>query len=275
MRVNEISRRFSEFAYASDDAIDLAEAAFLVAATAYPGIDMTRQLGLLDSLASAAGRRVGQARDPLEQTNALSEFLFDEIGFQGNREDYYDPRNSFLNDVLKRRLGIPITLSLVYIEVGKRLGLPLVGVGLPGHFLVRHRQVADHYVDPFHEGILLSVQECAARYREASNPSVPWDEQYLAPVTNLDFVTRILQNLKGAYLRLREYETALEYSGLLLDLRPDVAEERRDRGLVLSRMGKYAEAIEDLRSYLGLVDDGPETVAVEKLIERLDKRMRG
>ena len=183
------------------DEIDLAQMALLIAAAEYPDLDVKEELRALDSLAAGASRSLGQERDPLACANALSEYLFGEVGFRGNREDYYDPRNSFLNEVLNRRLGIPITLSLMYMEVGKRLGMPLVGVGMPGHFLVRiNSQQEDLMIDPFHRGILLSEQECAQRLQEVAGAAVPWDRSYLAPVSNRELIERILRNLSGVYV---------------------------------------------------------------------------
>ena len=122
--------------------------------------------------------------DPLYCMNTLSEYLFDHLGFKGNDEDYYDPRNSYLNQVLARRMGIPITLAVVYMEIGRRLKIPLVGIGMPGHFLVRHVEVDDLFVDPFHGGIMLSEDECRERLRERVTGEIPWDPSLLRPVSN-------------------------------------------------------------------------------------------
>ena len=156
-------QEFSRIASLPDDQVDLARAALLIASVEYPELDIEHQLGLLDSLAAAANRRIDAGADPLVAINQLSEYLFDEVGFRGNQEDYYDPRNSFLNEVVLRRIGIPITLSLVCIEVARRLNIPLIAIGMPGHLLVRHRDVPDWFIDPFHGGILLSQEECQQR----------------------------------------------------------------------------------------------------------------
>ena len=173
--------QFVRMAGLPDDEIDLARAGFLVAAMEYPGLDLDHQFGLLDSLSAGVSGRLDASRDPLFCVNTLSEYLFDEVGFQGNLDDYYDPRNSFLNEVLRRRLGIPITLSLVCIEVGKRLDIPLLGVSMPGHFLLKHQQEEDLFIDPFHKGILLSEEECAQRLQQVTQDNIPWDSRYLAP----------------------------------------------------------------------------------------------
>ena len=144
-----------------EEEIKLDRAALVLAAAEYPELDVARETSVLDSLAAGAARRLSGQQDPLSSINELNDYLFDEVGFRGNEDEYYDPRNSYLNEVLARRLGIPIPLSLVYIETGRRLGVPLLGVGMPGHFMVRHAGVDDLFVDPFRGGILLTEQECA------------------------------------------------------------------------------------------------------------------
>ena len=208
---------------------------------------------------------------PLGAANALSRFLFDDLGFSGNQQEYYDPRNSYVNEVLKRRLGIPITLSLVYMEVGRRIGVPMVGVGLPGHFLMRHAEEPGLFVDAFHGGLLLSREECVQRFRDLTHPDEPWSDQYLAPIGKRDMLTRMLRNLKVAHLRRKDNERALFTATMLIRLRPDLAEERRDRGVVQSRLGRYEEAIEDLRGYLDQAPASADAEAVRELVDHLKR----
>jgi regulator of sirC expression with transglutaminase-like and TPR domain len=267
-----ITREFERLSAIPDREVDLARGALLIAATEYPDLDVERELGLLDALAGAASARLDGTEDPLRAANALSKYLFDEVGFDGNREDYYDPRNSYLHEVLRRRLGIPITLSLVYVEVGKRLGLSLVGVGMPGHFLVKHEDIGDLYIDPFHGGILLSEDECAQRLREVTSQDIPWDSTYLEPIANRDFLTRILRNLKAAYSRRQEPLRVLSVLDLLVALRPDICEERRDRGILHYRLERFDDALEDLRHYAASEDGTsviPEVRGVIAELERL------
>ena len=164
MEAREVWNQFDHIVSVPDEEIDLARAALLIAATEYPGLSIERELFRIDAIAEGVAARMDDDT-PLYQLNRLSEYLFDELKFAGNHTNYHDPRNSFLNDVIERRVGIPITLSLLYIEVGKRLGVPLVGIGMPGHFIVRHRDEPDVFVDPFHGGILLSEDECAERLK--------------------------------------------------------------------------------------------------------------
>ena len=263
-------QQFISMAGLPDNEIDLATAAFLVAAMEYPGLDLDHQFGLLDSLSAGVSAKLDASRDPLFCVNTLSEYLFDEVGFQGNLDDYYDPRNSFLNEVLRRRLGIPITLSLVCIEVGKRLDIPLLGVSMPGHFLLKHQQEEDLFIDPFHKGILLSEEECAQRLQQVTQANIPWDSRYLAPVSNRDFVARILRNLKNIYLQRRDHDRAIMTIDRLIVLQPEATQERRDRGIVRHNLGHHEEALEDLTEYL---DSDPESEDVED-VERLVRHLR-
>ena len=231
-RDQSIWEQFLALAESPDDQIDLAKAAFLIAATEYPHLDVSHELGVLDSLSAGASKRLVEEHEPLYCLNTLSEYLFDEIGFRGNPEDYYDPRNSFLNEVLSRRLGIPITLSLVFLEVGKRLDIPLVGVGMPGHSLLRHRDEENLFIDSFHQGVLLSEEECAERMRQVTQANIAWDSRLLAPLSNRDYLARILRNLKGIYWQNQDHRRVLTMIDRLVALYPVAAQERRDRGLV-------------------------------------------
>ncbi len=264
--------QFVSVAQLPDEEIDLARAALLVSATEEPDIEIDQQLGLLDSLAAAASRRLGKGGSPLYCANTLSEYLFEEVGFRGNEEDYYDPRNSFLDEVLRRRLGIPITLSLVYIEVGKRLGLPMVGVGMPGHFLIRHRDETGLVLDAFEKGIVLSEEECIQRFRQVAPPRVPWNSSHLDPISNREFIARMLRNLKGIFWDRKDFHRALPMVDRLVVLEPDVIQERRDRGLVHYQLQNYPEALEDLEFYVDYgrsASDG----GVHRLVRELRSRL--
>ena len=265
-----IWQQFVDLAESSDSGIDLATAALLIAAAEYPDLNIASQMGVLDSLSAGAAKRLGEDRDPLFTVNTLSEYLFDEIGFSGNQEDYYDPRNSFLNEVLSRRVGIPITLSLVCIEVGKRLDIPLVGVGMPGHFLLKHRDEEDLFIDPYHRGVLLSEEECTQRLRQVAGPNVAWDSRFLAPISNRDYIARILRNLKAIFAERRDHQRALTMIDRLVALYPESPQERRDRGLVHYQLQHHEEALVDLKFYLEATTENRETEAVQRLVSRLE-----
>jgi regulator of sirC expression with transglutaminase-like and TPR domain len=261
---------FSRIASLPDQQIDRARAALLIASIEYPDLDIAHELGLLDALASAAARRIDPDADPLASVNQLSEYLFEEVGFRGNQEDYYDPRNSFLNQVLLRRRGIPITLALVCIEVGGRLGIPLMPIGMPGHLLLRHRDVPDWFIDPFHGGILLSRAECQERLQQIAQA---WDNNYLTPLDNRDFVARILGNLKAIYLQRKDHARALSILDHLVLIRPEARQELRDRGAVNYRLGRYQAALDDLRSYLNWTAPANDTASVQRLVEQVRQAM--
>ena len=275
MNKQAILDRFQMVTARQDDEIDLATAALLIAAVEYPDLDIDQQLAILDSLAEGAAYRIGQDRDPFHCVNNLSEYLFDEVGFQGNQGDYYDPRNSYLNEVLQRRTGLPITLCLVCLEVGKRLDIPLAGVGLPGHFVLSHRSQTDLIIDPFRRGILLSEEECAQILKNVLGANVDWDSRYLTPTSNREFIARILRNLKGIYLNRRDHEEALDVVDITLALRPDDLNERRDRGLIYYRLGHYQMALDDLRHFLTSAPAGTDTSNVEKLVGYIEERQGG
>ena len=230
---------FTALATAPGGAIPLDRAALLIARCRFPNLDVEAQLRVLDGLARGADGVMGDERDPLYACNALSQFLFDEAGFRGNEDDYYDPSNSYLSEVLARRTGIPISLSLLYIEVGRRLNLPLVGIGMPGHFLVKHQEVDDLFIDPFYGGILLSQEESARRLQEVTGGRIEWRPEHLRPVENRAFLARLLRNLKVIYLQRQEYSEALMVLDLLVALLPEDEIERRDRQAVLNRQAGH------------------------------------
>ena len=268
----EVWNQFDRMVGAPEEEIDLARAALLLAATEYPELSIERELFRVDELAEGVAPRMDDD-SPLYQLNTLSEYLFDELKFAGNHTNYYDPRNSFLNDVIERRLGIPITLSLLYIEVGKRLGVPLLGIGMPGHFVVRHRDDPDIFVDPFHGGILLSEEECAERLKQSTQGALAWDREYLAPVSSRAFIARMLRNLKVVYLQRRSYERVLATIDRVIALLPQDAVEFRDRGVVNYRLGNYADALEDLYVYVESGDVVPDEDTVRKLMDQIRGRL--
>jgi regulator of sirC expression with transglutaminase-like and TPR domain len=251
-------RRFAALAARPDAEIDLVEAALLIAAEEYPDLEVAAHRRALERLGDGARARVGEAAigtrgglGPRRVVEALNRFLFDECGFRGNREAYYDPRNSFLNDVLTRRTGIPITLSLVYVEVGRRVGLPLFGIGFPGHFLVGCDAPEGRLlIDPFEHGRLLTEEDCIARLARLHGRSVPFARHYLAPIGPRAFLGRMLGNLKAIYLEREDHARALATVDRILLLYPDCAEERRDRGLLHLKLQAFSLAASDLEAYL-------------------------
>jgi len=212
-------------------------------------------------MAATLAPRLPERTDPLHVISQINRFLFMEEGFCGNTEDYYDPRNSFLNDVLDRKTGIPIMLSTVYLEIAERLRFPLVGVGMPGHYLVRHPYF-DILIDPFTQGRILAAADCEKRMREVLGDEVPFHESYLKGVNKLHTVTRMLNNLRNVYLNLRQFPKALQITELVLALHPDSPDETRQKAAFLLELRRYSEALAALERYLELA---PEASDAEEL----------
>jgi len=254
--------RFGEIAARPDAAIDLAEAALWIAAEEYADLDVARYLARLDSLADAAAPEVAQGGDAVERIATLVDF-FRAQGFRGNTQDYYDPRNSFLNEVLERRLGIPITLSLVMQAVGRRLGLVFEGVSFPGHFLLRC-PVPDGLlvVDAF-ERAILDRDACQGRLDAAlPMPTLLEPAVHLRAAPPREILARLLGNLKRIYADRGDLERTLGCCDRILMLLPDSPTELRDRALVYEGMSLHSAAAADLDRALELLPGHPDAAAL-------------
>ncbi len=238
-----------------DDQIDLARAALLIAKGRNGDLDVERYIAELDFLGTTLGRRIAGDADVALRIGALNQFLFQEQGFEPNRKDYYDPRNSFLNDVLDRKLGIPISLSVLYLEIGQRIGLPLRGVSFPGHFLVKCRVNQGLIIlDPFAGGVSLSMQDLQKRLREVRGGEVSRAivASLLVAAEKKEILARMLRNLKSVYVQRDDVQAALSVIEWLMVLCPDSAGEIRDRGLLFQQMECFRAALADLERYLKL-----------------------
>lgn len=242
----DASGRFFALVQGPDDDVRLDEGALLIAAHAYPDLDVDVELAKLDELAS--GCPEGE-RD----LAGLRRYLFDTLGFRGNEEHYRDPRNSFLNDVLDRRLGIPITLSVVAIEVGRRLGVPLVGVGLPGHFLVRHMAVPPALVDPFNGGRELTPAECEALVQRIYGDEVAFRPSLLAPVGSRLILARMLNNLRQVYQGRGDAPSAAWVLRLRAGIPGTEPRELGELATAQAALGRYEEAAATLEQLAGLL----------------------
>lgn len=263
----DVGARFRALAEAQDSAIRLAEAALWIAADEYPDLDVAACLHRLDDLGDRAARAISPAMDVDAATGALRALLFDGEGFRGDSEDYYDPRNSFLNDVLERRRGIPITLSVIYIDVAGRAGLLARGIGLPGHFVVRaERRGADRLLDPFDGGAVLAEADCEALVRRVHGADIPFDPGWLRPVTTCEIVTRMLANLRGIYTARGDWARALRILDRMLALAPDTPGLLRDRGFAHARSGNPRAAVRDWEAYLA---GAPEAADAEHVRQNL------
>ncbi|HET9307501.1 MAG TPA: transglutaminase-like domain-containing protein [Candidatus Sulfotelmatobacter sp.] len=234
-----------------DEKIDLIRAALVIARTEYPNLDIEEYAARIERMA----RRVADAAADLDQQRtlaALNRVIFEQANLRGNREDYYDPRNSFLNDVLDRGLGIPITLSIIYMEVAGRVGFPLSGVGMPGHFLLKHYGDSEQeiLIDCFNRGDILSRQDCQSRLDEIYSGEMKLRPEFLHPISRRQILTRMLNNLKTVYLSTRNFRKALPIADLILVIYPRSAEDVKQRALLRYSMGLHGLAAEDLDEYL-------------------------
>ncbi|HLB17343.1 MAG TPA: tetratricopeptide repeat protein [Burkholderiales bacterium] len=244
--------RFAELV--TREQFSLAEACLLIAEDQYPGLDIAACVAKLDAMAATVRGRLAADALAEQKVAALNWHLFGELRFCGNADAYYDPRNSYLNEVLERRTGIPITLSIVYLEVGRRLGLQLQGVSFPGHFLVQLRlKRGQLLLDPFTGGEPCSESELRTRLDQA----LPSDrrgkldlDRYLEPAAPREIVARVLRNLKGIYLKRGAFDRALAVMHRMLLVVPESAEELRDRGLVHAELECFRPALADLQNYL-------------------------
>jgi regulator of sirC expression with transglutaminase-like and TPR domain len=265
-------RAFEALVRLPDDAIDLGQASLLVARDEYPDLEVGTYLERLDEMADTLRRRLRGGEGFTTQIAHLNRLLFDEMGFRGNREEYFDPRNSFLNDVLDRRVGIPITLSTVYIEIGRRIGCPLAGVAFPGHFLVRYmgrEMAAEVLIDPFNRGLILTEQECRRRIEEMYQGQVEFRPEFLKRARKLEILERMVTNLKMIYQGQRDYHRALRAQQLLLCMHPTHPSEIRDRGLIFYRLACLAQAADDLAVYVEKAPRAPDVPQIRDRIAQL------
>jgi len=249
-----------------DENIDLIRAALTIARAEYPDLNLSYYVEQIDSLAARAGSMISEPGEVSETIAALNRTLFQEAGLRGNREEYYDPRNSFLNDVLDRSLGIPITLALIYMEVGRRLGFPLFGVGMPGHFLLKHYDIdgRETLIDCFNGGDILSQQDCQRRLDEIYSGQMTLRPEFLFAVSRRQVLTRILNNLKTIYMSARNFRKALPMAELVLVLYPKSPEDVKQRALLRYNLGQTSAAAEDLEQYLKMSPDASDADEVRQ-----------
>ena len=267
-----VTVRFRELIDQPEEQIDLAEAALLIAKNANHDLDVGRYMARIDQLADALSARLSKSSTDTERILALNRFLFEEQGFGPNVEDYYDLRNSFLNDVLERRTGIPITLSIVYMEVGRRIGLQIHGVCFPGHFLVKCKlNEGTVILDPYRRGISLSLQDLQVRLREARGGEVSRAiiASMLVSANKKEILARMLRNLKAIYLEKGDRHQALSLMEWIIALSPADASQLRDRGLLYLQLECFRAALEDLQRYLTLAPDADDAAEIRHRVIEL------
>lgn len=276
----ECRQSFARCVTRPDERIDLARAALWLAAEEYPDLDPEVYLGRLESLAERVRHARSGRHGGMAALNALRRVLAHEEGFRGNTEDYYDPRNSFLNEVLERKVGIPISLSVVYLGVARRAEIPLEGVNMPGHFLVRLLDPGGPLlVDPFQGGTVLTAEQCARRLRATMGEGFRLTDEHLAAVGPRQILVRMLTNLRMIYLKGEDYARALAAVDRIALILGDTPRVRRDRGLLCSKLQLYGKAWADLAASLRVpvTDDSEESGEDEQIdaIREHLERVRG
>lgn len=253
-----------------DDQINLAKAALYIAQDEYPDIDIDEYLNALDVMAAEVEERLPVERYPLRIIQSLNQYLYDDLGFTGNTSDYYDPRNSFLNEVIDRRTGIPISLSVVYLEIARRIDFPMVGVNMPAHFLIRPEfEGAGIFVDAFSRGEILFDSDCEERLTRIFERPVQLQPSFTEAVSHRQLLARMLTNLKFIYLHRKELPNALKAVERILLLFPDAPLELRDRGIIYYHLGYSSKAVQDLEIYLAMLPNADDADVIRQLLEQL------
>jgi regulator of sirC expression with transglutaminase-like and TPR domain len=250
--------------------IDLARAALYIAQEEYSGLDVESYRTQLDDLAASLRRTLPSERYPLRIVHAINDYLFDYCGFRGNEGNYYDPRNSFLNDTIDRRTGIPITLSLIYLEISRRVDFPMMGVNTPGHFLIRPDVPGiEIWIDPFNQGEILFREDCQERLSEMYGEAVEFTEVYFEAIHPRRFLARLLTNLKMIYLRQEDVLRALSAIERILLLFPNAPMELRDRGVLYYHQERWVEARTDLEHYLELMPTNQDAMLIKAILDAI------
>ncbi|MEZ4273198.1 MAG: transglutaminase-like domain-containing protein [Myxococcota bacterium] len=269
MHRQDIDERFRTIANAQHDNIDLSEAAALIAAEEYPRLNPDDCIALLDRLAEELSPLLNTGGSDLDRLQIMIKYLRNVHGLRGNTQDFYDPRNTFINDVLSRGLGIPISLSVIYIEVGRRLNIPVCGVGFPQHFLMKHCGDPEFLLDPFAPEVPLSNAECKRRLIGLSTAPYQDDASCLNPISNRNLVARMLTNLEMIYLHKGQLHKALRAIDRILLMLPEQIWEYRVRGIVHSHLGEYELAEQDFETYLMRSSDAADSQSVQMRIDEI------
>jgi regulator of sirC expression with transglutaminase-like and TPR domain len=268
-----IDNEFSQLASLADDRIDLAHGALLIAKAAYPDLNESLYLERLDRMASRVKLDMTANTESEDIIAKLNYILFEQEKFRGNRENYYDPDNSFLNRVLDRKTGIPITLSLIYIEVAGRLGLDVRGIGLPGHFITAlYHASGEIFIDPFNQGEIRSVDECLEMVRTYMGNAVAPELHWLQPIGRKELLARMLRNLKLIYARQDNDVMLFKTIHWILTLQPEAPSELSARAMLYEAMGNPNRAVKDWERYIANIGDHKSVTKIRARIEILKKQ---
>lgn len=247
-------------------------AALQIATVEYAELAPSTFVEVLDSYGRELSERVSSTADGEEFIHTMNEYMFEELGFQGNQDDYYHPANSCLNEVLTKRVGIPISLSVVYMEIARRAGRKVHGIGLPGHFIVQYQdEDISAFIDPFHAGRLMFETECYELAHEITGLDISADTSALKPVPKRHILIRMLNNLRSVYFQRQQPLKAIEVLTLLIESDPGSPDEYKQRGVCLAQVNRFAHARTDLEMYLKLSPDAPDRDPVSQQIERITR----
>jgi len=255
-----------------DEEIDLARASLLFAKAENPRLDVPKYLSILDAIALEIQPQLPPEMYPLKVIQTINYHLFDCLKFKGNQTDYYNADNSFLHRVIESKAGIPISLSIVYLAVAQRLGFPMVGIGMPGHFLIRPQfEDAGFFVDAFNQGEILFKQDCQTKLNRIYQQKVKLSSNLLTPVSNKHILARVLNNLKFIFLRQQQLDKALSIMSAILRLFPHNVSEIRDRGLLYYQVNRWQEAVVDLEYFLKIAPDSNDAATIKGLLDKMNQ----
>lgn len=258
---------FQHLALTGDDR--LAHSALAIARLEYPDLDLSVYLDWFKRQGEQLSSGCQTTESVIDRVQNLNRFFYEDKRFAPNTQDYYDPKNSYLNDVIQRRLGIPISLAVVYMELARYLNLELQGVGFPGHFLVRNSQTLVFYIDPFHFGDILIRSDCESRFADATGGHLPFSDTYLEPASKIEVLARMLANLKNIFIQQQRFDRAVETLNWTIAIQPEMPLHFRDRGILLARMECPEAALKDLEHYLGHSATPQERQQVQELVSCL------
>ena len=267
-RADGFREDFARMIARPEEDLDLGQAALLVAGEEYPELDVAEHLRALDGFANAVRQRAPENLKPEELAKLVGRYLFEEQGFQGNSSDYYNPDNSYFNRVLDTHKGIPITLSLLFLEVGRRVGLRCQGVGMPGHFLVG-LEGGEIYFDVFNGGAALSVADCRRLAEGMFGPRMTWRDAYLTPCTKYEFLFRLLNNLKIVYEQTGAPEKAVGVTQRMILVNPQATTLYKDLAEMQYQLQQYRAAIRSLETYLRETPEAQDAQQVKSWVESI------
>ena len=236
----------------------------------YPELNISKYIEKINEMGNSLKIKIGEVKNPTYLISVLNEYLFDELGFYGAEEDYYDPVNSFLNVVLDKKIGIPITLSILYTEVAKHIGLDLRIVGFPGHVIVKYKK--EMILDPFYRGRLLTIEDLEKILNRNFGEDVEFVPEYLNEATTEQLLTRLLRNLKNAYTQSYAYDNAMKCTDMILGMQPESSEEIRDKGILEERLLRYDKALPLLNKYLELEPEADDADFILELIKSVREK---